>query len=120
LPDRHDSNQTPVPAPQCFSLLFGQGFVVQLLNPKAALFFHAFLPQFVDPSRGAVAGQILLFGVLFVLLASCTDSLYVLLGSPVGKLLTRNARFRQGQRYVTGGVYIVLGVTAAVTGSEHK
>jgi hypothetical protein len=38
----------------------------------------------------------------------------------VGKLLTRNARFRQGQRYVTGGVYIVLGVTAAVTGSEHK
>ena len=60
-------------------------------------------------ARGAVIGQILLFGGLFVLL-----------GSIVGKLLTRNARLRQGQRYVTGGVYIVLGVTAAVTGSEHK
>jgi threonine/homoserine/homoserine lactone efflux protein len=60
------------------------------------------------------------FGGLFVLLASCTDSLYALLGSTVGKLLTRNARFRQGQQYVMGGVYIVLGVTAAVTGSEHK
>lgn len=117
---RQESHQTPVPTPKSFARLFAQGFLVNLLNPKTALFFYAFLPQFVDPVRGAVIGQILLFGGLFVLLASCTDSLYALLGSTMGKLLTRNARFRQGQRYVTGGVYIVLGVTAAVTGSEHK
>ena len=116
----HESSQTPVLAPKSFSRLFAQGFLVQLLNPKTALFFYAFLPQFVDPARGAVTGQILVFGVLFVLLASCTDSLYALLGSTVGKFLTRNVRFRQGRRYVTGGVYIVLGVTAAVTGSEKK
>ena len=67
-----------------------------------------------------MTGQILIFGVMFVLLAFCTDSLYALLGSTVGKLLTRNVRFRQVQRYVTGGVYIALGVTAAVTGSEKK
>ncbi len=117
---RQESHQTPVPAPKSFSRLFAQGFLVNLLNPKTALFFYAFLPQFVDPARGAVTGQILFFGVLFVLLACCTDSLYALLGSTVGKFLTRNVRFRQGRRYVTGGVYIVLGVTAAVTGSEKK
>jgi threonine/homoserine/homoserine lactone efflux protein len=117
---RRESSQTPVPAPKSFSRLFAQGFLVQLLNPKTTLFFYAFLPQFVDPARGAVIGQILVFGVLFVLLASCTDSLYALLGSTVGKLLTRNVRFRQGQRYITGCVYIVLGVTAALIGSEKK
>jgi len=106
---QQESHQTPVPTPKSFFQLFAQGFLVNLLNPKTALFFYAFLPQFVDPARGAVIGQILVFGGLFVLL-----------GSIVGKLLTRNARLRQGQRYVTGGVYIVLGVTAAVTGSEHK
>jgi threonine/homoserine/homoserine lactone efflux protein len=120
LLSRHESSQTSIPAPKSFSRVFAQGFLVNLLNPKTALFFYAFLPQFVDPARGAVTGQILFFGVLFVLLASCTDSLYALLGSTVGKFLTRNVRFRQGRRYVAGGVYIVLGVTAAVTGSEKK
>ncbi len=79
--------------------------------------FYASLPQFIDPVRGAVTGKILVFGVL---LAFCTDSLYALLGSTVGKFLTRNARFRQVQHYVTGGVYILLGVAAAVTVSEKK
>ena len=54
-----------VEPPRSLSQLFGQGFLVNLLNPKTALFFYAFLPQFVDPSRGAVVGQILLLGVLF-------------------------------------------------------
>src|SRR5712692_10999925 len=110
---REEHQEAAASAPKSLSQLFTQGFLVDLLNPKTALFFYAFLPQFVDPARGAVAGQILVFGLLFVLLASCTDSLYALLGSTVGKFLTRNVRFRQGQRYVTGGVYIVLGVTAA-------
>ena len=117
---REERQQTAVPAPKSFSQLLTQGFLVNLLNPKTALFFYAFLPQFVNPARGAVAGQILLLGALFVLLASCTDSLYALLGSTVGKLLTRNTGFRRFQRYVTGSIYIVLGVTAAVAGSEKK
>lgn len=120
LLSRHESPKAAVPASQSLSRLFAQGFLVNLLNPKTALFFYAFLPQFVDPARGAATGQILVFGVLFVLLAFCTDSLYALLGSTVGKLLPRSVRFRQAQRYVTGGVYILLGVTAAVTGSEKK
>lgn len=117
---REERHRAPVPAPRSFSQLFVQGFLVNLLNPKTALFFYAFLPQFVDPARGAAVWQILLLGALFVLLASCTDSLYALLGSTVGQWLTSKAHFRQIQRYVTGSVYIVLGLTAAVTGSEKK
>ena len=116
---REERQQTAA-APKSLSQLLTRGFLVNLLNPKTALFFYAFLPQFVNPARGAVAGQILLLGALFVLLASCTDSLYALLGSTVGRVLTRNTGFRHLQRYVTGSIYIVLGVTAAVAGSEKK
>ena len=117
---REERQQTPVQVSKSFSQLFAQGFLVNLLNPKTALFFYAFLPQFVDPTRGAIVGQILLLGVLYVLLASCTDSLYVLLSSTVGKFLTRKARLRHIQRYVAGSIYIVLGLIVAFTGSEKK
>jgi threonine/homoserine/homoserine lactone efflux protein len=117
---REEGQQALALPPRSLSQLFTQGFLVNLLNPKTALFFYAFLPQFADPARGAVVGQVLLLGGLFVLLAACTDSLYALLGSTVGQWLSRNTRFRRVQRYVTGSVYIVLGVTAAVTGSEKK
>lgn len=117
---REANPRAPVLAPKRFSQLFTQGFLVNLLNPKTALFFYAFLPQFVDPARGAVAGQILLLGALFVLLASCTDSLYSLLGSTMSRWLTRNAQFKQNRRYITGSIYILLGVTTAFAGSEKK
>ena len=117
---REKNSQIPVQVPRSFSQLFTQGFLVNLLNPKTALFFYAFLPQFVDPARGGVGEQILLFGALFVLLASCTDSLYALLSSMVGNILSRNGHIWRVQRYVTGSVYIVLGVTTAIVGSEKK
>ena len=117
---KEDSQQLSVPAPRSPFQLFSKGFLVNLLNPKTALFFYAFLPQFIDPARGAVTGQILFLGTLFVLLASCTDSLYAVLGAMVGQLLTKNVRFRRIQCYVTGSIYIMLGLTAAVTGSEKK
>ncbi len=81
---REENQRATVPAPRRFSQLVAQGFLVNLLNPKTALLFFAFLPQFVDPARGAVVGQILLLGALFVMLASCTDSLYALLASASG------------------------------------
>jgi threonine/homoserine/homoserine lactone efflux protein len=117
---REENHQTLAAAPRSFSQVFAQGFLVNLLNPKTALFFYAFLPQFIAPARGAVGGQILVLGALFVLLASCTDSLYALLSSTVGKFLFRKARFRHIQRYITGSIYIALGVTTAVAGSERK
>lgn len=108
------------PAPRTLSRVFAQGFLVNLLNPKIALFFLAFLPQFVDPARGAVAAQILVLGALFVMLALCTDGSYALLASTAGQWLQREARFRHVQRYVTGSVYIGLGLTAAFAGSAKK
>lgn len=117
---REKKSQVQIPAPKSFSQLFAQGFLVNLLNPKTALFFYAFLPQFVDPSRGAAVEQVFFFGVLFVLLASCTDGLYALLGSTVGALLRKHASLRRVQRYVTGSIYLVLGITTAILGSEKK
>jgi threonine/homoserine/homoserine lactone efflux protein len=111
---------TAVQVPKSFSRLFAQGFLVNLLNPKTALFFYAFLPQFVDPARGAAITQILLLGGIFVLMAFCTDGLYALLSSQVGKMLSRSRYIRHVQRYVTGCVYIALGITTAIAGSEKK
>ena len=117
---RSEGQQTSVPTPKSASQLFSQGFLVNLLNPKTALWFYAFLPQFVNPARGAVVGQILILGIVFVLLATCTDSLYALLGSTVGQWLFRNAHFQQVRKYVTGSIYIILGVTAAFAHPQKK
>jgi threonine/homoserine/homoserine lactone efflux protein len=100
--------------------MFRKGFLVNLLNPKTALFFYAFLPQFVNPARGSSILQILLLGALFVLLATITDSTYALVSSGVGRMIAHAAGFRRIQKYVTGGIYISLGVAAAVSGSGRK
>lgn len=117
---RDENRQVSAPAPKSASQLFTQGFLVNLLNPKTALFFYAFLPQFVNPARGAIVFQILLLGILFVLSATCTDSLYALLGSTMGQWLFRNERFQQIRKYVTGSIYIILGVTAAFASPQKK
>jgi threonine/homoserine/homoserine lactone efflux protein len=95
--------------------LFREGILVNTLNPKLALFFLAFLPQFVDPARGAMSVQIAVFGLVFVLLGLCTDGTYALLAGTVGPWLRRSARFLRGERYVVGGTFIGLGVVAALT-----
>jgi threonine/homoserine/homoserine lactone efflux protein len=94
--------------------IFSQGVVVNLLNPKTALFYFAFLPQFVDASRGSVSLQVLLLGLIFVVMAFTTDSLYAILAGTAGNWLRDNVRFWRFQRYFTGTVYIGLGVTAAL------
>jgi threonine/homoserine/homoserine lactone efflux protein len=98
--------------------IYWQGFAVNILNPKTALFYFAFLPQFVDPARGNVTAQTLLLGALFVGLACITDSLYALLASSVADRLRNHRRFQKGQRYFAGLVYLGLGITTALTGSK--
>lgn len=98
--------------------VYWQGFVVNLLNPKTALFFFAFLPQFVNPDRGNVTTQTLLLGVLFVGMAIITDSMYALLASSLADRLRDNRHFQNGERYFAGLVYIGLGITTALTGAK--
>jgi threonine/homoserine/homoserine lactone efflux protein len=100
--------------------IFSQGYLVSIFNPKLALFFFAFLPQFVDASRGSPTLQMLTLGLLFVVLAAISDGLYALLSSNMFAWLKRNPRFASRQKYVTGSVYVGLGLTAAMTGSNHK
>jgi threonine/homoserine/homoserine lactone efflux protein len=102
------------------SRVFGQGIVVNILNPKAALFFFAFLPQFVDASRGHVALQILLLGTLFAAMGITSDSLWALFGGTVARCLNRNSRWNRTQRYASGGMLISLGVATALAGSGSK
>ena len=99
---------------------FTQGFVVAALNPKTALFFLAFLPQFVDSAKGSVELQFLVLGLTFVVLAFTTDSIYALLSGTAGQWLRRNAWFMGFQRYFSGLIYIGLGVSAALTGNNRK
>ena len=98
--------------------IYWQGFAINLLNPKTALFFFAFLPQFVDPARGDVTTQTLLLGGIFVGLALITDSLYALLASSLADRLRGSQHFQKGQRYFAGLVYVGLGITTALTGSK--
>ena len=100
--------------------LYRDGFVVNLLNPKTALFFLAFLPQFVDPARGAAAFQVAFLGLLFVFMSLISDSLYALAAGTAGRWGRRSSRYLRWERYVTGSVFIGLGVTAACAGNGRK
>jgi threonine/homoserine/homoserine lactone efflux protein len=105
---------------QSLRRIFSQGVLVAILNPKTALFFFAFLPQFVDPTQGSVTVQLLTLGGLFVLMAIVTDSLYALLAGTAGQWLKATRSFALAERYVVGTVYIGLGVTAALADPTHK
>ncbi|MEA4924746.1 MAG: LysE family translocator [Syntrophomonadaceae bacterium] len=97
--------------------VFMQGAVVAFLNPKTALFYLAFLPQFVDVARGHVGEQTLLLGITLVGLGICTDSIYALMASTLRNWLQRQGAMAGGQRYVSGGIYVALGVVAALAGT---
>jgi threonine/homoserine/homoserine lactone efflux protein len=94
--------------------LFWEGAVVSALNPKTALFFLAFLPQFVDPAQGAVALQAFVLGTCFVALATLSDSAYALLAGTAGNRLRRGRLLAR----MSGGVYLGLGAFAALAGER--
>src|SRR5215469_13028710 len=100
--------------------IFGQGVLVNLLNPKTALFFLAFLPQFVDPSRGHATVQILQLGVLFSLMGWMSDSVWALLAGTFAAHIVGNIKLRRTQRHVSGGARIALGLASAFSGGRSK
>jgi threonine/homoserine/homoserine lactone efflux protein len=100
--------------------LFRQGVVVNVLNPKTALFFFAFLPQFVDVEAGAVGAQIAVLGLIFCLLGLVSDGTYALVAGTLSESLRGNARVLRIQRYVSGTVFVTLGLATALSGSQRK
>jgi len=94
---------------------FTQGIVVNTFNPKVALFFLSFLPQFIDTEKGSTALQSLILGSLFVAIGMCTDGLYAFLASALRSTLLRGKSLPFVQRYVAGSVFVLLGVIAAST-----
>jgi threonine/homoserine/homoserine lactone efflux protein len=119
-----DERSGPAKGPHASRLglrrIFAQGILVNVLNPKTALFFFAFLPQFVDTSRGSVPFQVVVFGVAFVLLGLVSDGTYAMLAATGAGWLRRRPGVGRASRLVSGGVLISLGVTTALAGSRSS
>lgn len=96
---------------------FYQGITTEILNPKTALFFLAFIPQFVDP-HGVVFVQFIVLGSISVLLNTTADLVVALLAGPIGQRLRTSARLRRRQRIATGSALIGLGAYVAASGKQ--
>jgi threonine/homoserine/homoserine lactone efflux protein len=119
LAHRGDEPDPEPRGPAPLSDLFWHGVVVNVLNPKTALFFLAFLPQFVDPSA-PVAPQMLVLGLLLVALGVLSDGTYALLAAGAGRRLRSVVASRRMLERLSGGVFVALGVVAAVAGEPRK
>ena len=104
------------PEPTRLRRIFRDGFLVALLNPKTAVFFAAFLPQFMGADTAPVRSVLL--GALFVAIAAATDTAYALAAGSIAPTLTQSHSLRMLGRYLTGGVLMGLGVLTALGGSR--
>ncbi|MEO8898374.1 MAG: LysE family translocator [Candidatus Dormibacter sp.] len=116
--EAHAEDAILVPVP--LRRVVATGVIVNVLNPKTALFFLAFLPQFINPARGAVALQVLVLGGVFIAIGLVSDGSYALLGSAAGGWLRTRLLPSRARRLVTGGVYLTLGTAAALTGAPKQ
>jgi threonine/homoserine/homoserine lactone efflux protein len=109
---REEVAEVAATPPRALRKIFRDGVIVNVLNPKTALFFLAFLPQFVDPAHGAATLQILVLGLTFTVIALSSDSLWALAAGTLGGWLRRSRWYLGVKRWVTGMVFVVLGVSA--------
>jgi threonine/homoserine/homoserine lactone efflux protein len=117
---RPAAERAVAPAHDRLRRLFVQGVVVNVLNPKTALFFLAFLPQFVDPAAGAPAVQTALLGSTFVAVALMSDSAYAVAAGSAASLVRRAPGVLRARRYLSGGVLVGLGLATALSGSKQR
>ena len=106
------------PVQASYSRLFWQGALTNILNPKVALFFLAFLPQFVDIRGLHVWESILLLGMWFNISGTVVNSLYAILFGRIGEFLRQSPRWLKVQERVTGVVLIALGLKVAFTSKK--
>lgn len=109
-----------VRAPEALGRIFWQGVVVNVLNPKTALFFLAFLPQFIDVARGPLAVQMIVLGLVFVAMGILSDGVWALFAGSAGNWLKSHVGFLRAQRYFAGSVLIALGMFMALSGQARK
>ena len=113
---RPAENGAAVPKRASLGAIFRQGVVTNILNPKVALFFLAFLPQFVDASRGSVAGQLLILGLLFNVSGTLVNLGVAWAASGAGRWTAGRLAPSPLFQRLTGGVFIALGLRIAIAG----
>jgi len=109
-----EEEDAPQPKPASMSRAYREALLVQLSNPKVAVFFLALLPQFVVEGRGPAATQILVFGFVLACVGVTVSSAWAVAAGSLGDRVRASARARRRQRLFTGGVYVALGAAAAV------
>lgn len=90
--------------------IFYEGVIINVLSPKSAIFFFAFLPQFINPERGGTTSQILFLGLLFFIIALISDMCYVLLSGKLVKQFKSSKVYPRLQKYASGSIHIALGL----------
>lgn len=110
---RGEAGEAAEPAKASLPRIFGQGVIVNILNPKTLIFFAAFLPQFVEPARGPIAFQLAFFGLAFIVLGVLSDGTWALASSALAGRLRRNLRGRRRLDRSSGLIYLALGAFAA-------
>ena len=116
----HGRFRLEAPAPVSTRRAFGDAFLVGITNPKVALFFLAFFPQFVHAEAGSVATQVLVLGAVFLAIGLTSDSAYALAAGSIGTWLARRPRVMGRSHYLSGGVYLALGGAALLTGGPQR
>lgn len=99
---------------------FRRGIVVNVFNPKVAIFFLAFVPQFIDPGRGSVAGQVFFLGVWFVALGITTDAIYGATAGELGVWMRARPGIQRAINKLSGCIYILLGVLSALASTDRS
>jgi threonine/homoserine/homoserine lactone efflux protein len=94
--------------------LFKRGIIVNVLNPKTAIFFLALLPQFIDPHAGSAFLQVIALGIVWLFVAGAGDSVWALVAGTLGGWLRKRRRAAQAEKYSSGSILVGLGMATAL------